>query len=277
MRYANIIRELCCSPWAIDVGAYQVIWNLIAEQFDGQLSPEAVDNGLWRSRREFAMRGNVAEIHVLGTLARGLTSLEKTCGNTAYEDLHAEIDRAEAEAAEAIVFNFDSLGGHMQGLFEVAKRIRQSSIPSVAYSDGCCCSAAYLLAAACDTIIAAPSAEVGSIGVIISLDTPNANLDELTGITRVVITNREATLKTIGYVPLTDEHREHLEQRAQEKFEAFKGFVTVLRDIPEDAMKGQSMDAAKAIFADLVDEIGDYGLALERARELAEIASIGLD
>jgi len=273
MRYAHILRELCFSPWLIDAGQYRVLWGLMESNLAKTAAPQAVDQGLWRSRRSFSMAGEIAEIHVLGTTAKGLTSLEESCGNTSYESIHADIDRAERENASAMIFNFETLGGHSLGIHDLAQRIRQHDIPSVAYTETYMCSAGYHLGAACDLIVAQQDAEVASIGCIYMVSAPS-EAEVAAGLVPVVVTNREATLKTLGYTPMNDEHVAHLEERAQEKFDEFKAFVTASRSIPAEAMKGQSIAAGKGIFMDLVDEIGDYGKALEQAVELGEIAQI---
>lgn len=69
----------------------------------------------------------------------------------------------------AIVLDIDSGGGMVSGTQELAHTIRSMQKPTIAYTGGYMCSAAYWIGSACDKVVAAPFAEcIGSIGTMLS-------------------------------------------------------------------------------------------------------------
>ncbi|CAA0157481.1 S49 family peptidase [Tenacibaculum maritimum] len=73
------------------------------------------------------------------------------------------------ERVSAIVFNIDSGGGMVSGTAELCGVIKQLSVPTVAFTNGYMCSAAYDIASACDKRVAHPNADlIGSIGTMLS-------------------------------------------------------------------------------------------------------------
>lgn len=93
-------------------------------------------------------------------------------------DAIVERVREAAASADTVVLLIDSPGGMVAGLFAAVEEIRAACAGKrlVAYVDGAGCSAAYALACAADEIACAPTAVVGSIGVITCLvSTAEAN------------------------------------------------------------------------------------------------------
>lgn len=285
MRYENILNELCFRPWAIELGAWNSIFALMQSRLarasvEAAEPPAGESDGFFTSRSPLHIddEGN-AHIHILGPLAKGISALEKTCGATGYEDIHADIDEAEAKGAEGFVFTFDTPGGAEIGLHETARRISDIKAFTVAYSETRMLSAGYWLAAATNGIVASPSARIGSIGVVCPYVDSTKQLAAM-GIEERPITNAEGDLKAIGFGPLTPEQEKYLKAEAQEMFEVFKGFVTARRKVPDEAMRGQSFRAASVVLTDmkaeLVDRVGGYGAALSLLEELkAEGAQLG--
>jgi signal peptide peptidase SppA len=66
-----------------------------------------------------------------------------------------------------IFLQVDSPGGSVTGVEELAKTIRESSSHVIGFTDTCAASGGYWVLAACDEVVATPSALVGSIGVYI--------------------------------------------------------------------------------------------------------------
>ncbi|MDP3875417.1 MAG: S49 family peptidase [Methylobacter sp.] len=76
------------------------------------------------------------------------------------------VKAANSPQIERIVLNFDSPGGSVTGINELANYIKSIDKPVTAYVSGLAASAAYWLAAACDTIVVDATAVLGSIGVV---------------------------------------------------------------------------------------------------------------
>src|SRR6478752_7118272 len=79
----------------------------------------------------------------------------------------------EAPGVDLVVLKIDSPGGDVFGNFDASREIRAIATAAkkrlIAYSDACCCSAAYALACSADEIVIADTAVIGSIGVIAML------------------------------------------------------------------------------------------------------------
>lgn len=105
-----------------------------------------------------------------GPIVKGISPEEAAYwGVCSVDSVHEGADRAEREGITQLVVHLDSPGGMVCGTAEAADRLRglrENGMHLVAYTDTMACSAAYWLAAACDEIVAAPSASVGSIGCI---------------------------------------------------------------------------------------------------------------
>ena len=94
-----------------------------------------------------------------------------------------------------LLFYFDSPGGQVDGIKELATLIKEAGRPTVAVIGNRCTSAAYWLASQCDTIWAiSPLAEVGSVGVMVSYRKPSASFTELVG-EEVTVYAPQSTLK----------------------------------------------------------------------------------
>lgn len=107
---------------------------------------------------------DVAVIPVEGVIMR------RSFFSTGLKDISAALDAAlAAPEVRAILFSIHSPGGQARGVKEVADAIfaARRVKPCAAWVDGLCASAAYWLASATGAVYAGPSAEVGSIGVIL--------------------------------------------------------------------------------------------------------------
>lgn len=284
MRFLNVLRELNHRPWLLDSASYATLQQVVNDRVfssDSSRADSDLDDFITpRPEAVYDPVTGIATIHLVGVCGKRLSAVEKTCGNTDYDDIIAEIDAMQAAGAEAFIFRIASGGGMVLGLSELVERVRQLRVDgyaTVAFTDYYACSAMYWFAVACDAIIATPSAQVASIGVIIPWVDSSKALEEA-GLHPRPITNREADLKGIGYAgSLTPEQEQHLQEEAQKTFGAFRAAVLTNRKVPASAMRGQCIGAAEGIFLELVDELGDLQTAMERAIEIAALKSIDRD
>lgn len=135
-------------------------------------SPEAIAKEMGRDMKNtyaVSTRGGVAVIPVTGPLFRHANLLTAICGATSYELLAQDFNKALNDPnISAILFDVDSPGGEVNGCSELAEMIYKArgKKPIIAYASGSCCSGAYWIASACDKIMAADTAILGSIGVM---------------------------------------------------------------------------------------------------------------
>ena len=116
-----------------------------------------------------SIANGVATIPVQGELVNRGSYLNSISGLTSYEALNAALAAAGQDSrVRGVMLDIDSPGGEAAGAMETAAAVRALSQkkPVVAYVNGMAASAAYAIAAGAPTIVAAPSATLGSIGVV---------------------------------------------------------------------------------------------------------------
>lgn len=138
-----------------------------------------------------------------------------------------------------ILLKISSPGGYAYK-FELAythlMRLRSAGFQLVALVDDMCASGGYMLASACNTIVCAEYANIGSIGVVASM----YNYYELIKKIGVV----EKTLTTGAYKrpfptgePLEQQHTDRVNESIQEALEIFRDIVQKSRNLSDDEMK----------------------------------------
>jgi signal peptide peptidase SppA len=267
MRFAQIHEQIYCRAWFITTAAHFTIRNLF-ETHVSRLGygghAEGLDMGDFaNSRRPMVVDAEgIATIHVLGPLGRNLSKMEKTCGATSFEDIHAELAQANANpAVRGILLHIDSPGGTVQGTPELAAAVASSPKPLVAFTEDMIASAAYYIAAGARAIVASPSADIGSIGVYIPWVDRSAQYAEA-GLKPDAIVNTGGDLKALGFGgTLTEAQRTYLQEQVDLDFNAFKAHIAAHRTVAASAMRGQTLSGPPALEANLVDLIGDLALA----------------
>ena len=186
-------------------------------------------------------------------------------------NVHEMVGNALADrSVTGILADFDSPGGMTVGGFEVADLIKNSTKPVVAWSGGWMASLAYLMGSQADKIITTRTAQIGSIGAMISFADISKAL-EMRGIKVEMFTNKEATLKGAGVpgVPLSEAQRAHIQARTDKTFAMFREQVLSARPgIPAEAMKGQSFYGADAVGMKLADGNGSKAYAKSVLRQM---------
>lgn len=144
--------------------------RLVAKENAGLLSDLGLDTAAVEPR--MTVLGSTALVPIRGVIARYADQVNGSCqdqGRSA-DALLADLATIAADPAiQRAVLVIDSPGGTVAGTAEVAEAVRalSASKPVTAYVDGLAASAAFWIASQADEIVAsAPTAEVGSIGVI---------------------------------------------------------------------------------------------------------------
>jgi ClpP class serine protease len=263
MRFARIQDAVYRQPWNITAGGWlsvhEVVQSALAREYKNGMFADFVNE---RPEMEIDTNG-IAHIHVQGVLGKGLSKIEKSCGNTGYEQLEDDFDEAEQRGARGVMMHINSPGGATVGNAEIATRVSESPLPKVAFVDDLCASAAYSIAAGCNHIVCTPSAEVGSIGTIIPM-IDQSGAWKAQGWEPAYITHTGGDLKAAGYPPsMTEAQREYLQEVVDDLFGLFRGHVLAHRSIDASAMRGQCLVGQRALDANLVDTVGTYTNAYE--------------
>jgi ClpP class serine protease len=200
--------------------------------------------------------GSLAILPVKGMLGKHLSTLEMWCGGSDYAVIAAQARNIAMDGRiENVILHIDSPGGNCVGNKECAQAILELSQnkSTVAYTDKLCASAAYFLASACDEIIAAPSAIVGSISTYSAfLDESRAY--EMEGLE--VRMFRSGEVKGAGYPgkPWTPQEIAAMQLVTDQFSMQFKSFVKRQRTLSDEVMQGAYWPAEFAP-ANVVDDI----------------------
>jgi signal peptide peptidase SppA len=165
------------------------------------------------------------------------------------------------DAVGSIVLNIDSPGGLVDQVPETATEIREArgTKPIIAVANTLAASAAYFLAAQADELVATPSGEVGSIGILVR----HANFKEQLAKEGVEMTLiHSGKYKTEGnmYEPLTASARENFQGICDEFTATFHEEVAAGRGVDVEAVatgygEGRTLLAEPALQAGMIDRI----------------------
>jgi len=219
----------------------------------------------------------VAVIRVEGPIFGGEStpSAFSTVSGAGSETISRLLEQAnEDDNVKAIVLRVDSPGGGVVASDEIYHAITKVDKPIVVSMGTVAASGGYYISAPTDYIIATPNTITGSIGVISQFITAEEFLDE-TGVELTTITTGE--LKGFGNLgeSLTEEDVAYWEDLINESYDIFVGIVAEGRgyslDEAYELADGRVWTGTQAIEIGLVDELGYFEDAVEKAAELGGI------
>lgn len=232
------------------------------EQAEESMDDMEVGVGIdWRDE------GGVRVIEAYGMMAPGSDGIPGFLDTSLLRTALVEAD-ADPEV-EAVVVDWDSPGGYVEGTQEAADALAMMGKPVVSYVSGQCCSAAYWVASASDAIIASQSADIGSVGVYVVHEDLSGMADQM-GIKVDVISSGKYKGMGVAGTSLTPEQRGLIQSHVDKLASRFKASILAERpEIPAEAMEGQTFMADEALDNGMADDIGG-GIddAVEAALEL---------
>jgi len=194
---SRVAAELLNTPLAIDEARAHIMMQALGPRLFGKpvvvagqsdlepragILPQRLDVRLQREgRNAFPVIDGVAVIEIEGALVHKGSWIGMDCGETSYEGLRTQIARARRDnAVRAAVFEIDSPGGAVSGVFETAADLARLSAekPTMAILTSSACSAAYLLASQARQIVMPEFGFAGSIGAVVMHVDYSAMLDE---------------------------------------------------------------------------------------------------
>ncbi len=168
--------DIVSAPWAITREMHEEVLGIYGRHLRG----EKIDVAALEARLGVQLKNQqqatsvdergVAVISVEGVLAKRMNLFTQISGGASTQLIGTQFAQAVADPnVTKIVMLFDSPGGTVDGTQQLAEQVfaARGAKPIVGVVDGMCCSAAYWIASACDTLyITSDTAQVGSIGVI---------------------------------------------------------------------------------------------------------------
>lgn len=247
-------------PWAIEPQALETVLAVA----NGLGDPEALQARLGRrldNTRKVVMRNGVAVIPVTGPIFRYANLFTEISGATSTGVLALDIRAAlDNDDVRAIVLEFDSPGGQVAGINELAKLIHTGSKRKriVAYGESAVTSGAYWLAAAASEIVVDETAYLGSIGVVGSYQDTRKR-DEKADVRTVDIVSSQSPDKRID--PNTDEGRAKVQAQLDRLADVFVAAIAGYRKTSVDKVlsdfgRGDILIGKYAIRAGMADRIG---------------------
>jgi len=177
---------------------------------------------------------------------------------------------------KALLLRINSPGGYpgsSQAFFIELKKFRAKK-PVVVLVENICASGAYYIAVGANSIIATPSALIGSIGVFMGLP----NIKHFMEVWKVYHTYvQSGTYKTVGSMvkDLTADELKYLQVLSDDNYHQFVKDVAEQRKISATDFKpwadGKVFTGNQALKLKLIDKIGSYHDAIAEIKTLAKI------
>ena len=262
MPETRALQAALAEPWAITAEGLELVLSVAARE--NNVSIEALE--AYRSKHvptaeRLHERGAVAIIEARGPLFRRANLFTSISGATSYDvmarDLRAALDNP---AYRSIIINFDTPGGEVTGVDELAKAIRVGKAvkPIVAYVGGSAASAGYWLASQASEIVIAETAFLGSIGVRAAFQ-DTSKKDEEAGRREFISSQSPGKRTDLS----SDEGKARIQNTIDALADVFIATVAKGRGVkPDDVIAkfggGDVLIGSAAVAAGMADRIGTY-------------------
>jgi signal peptide peptidase SppA len=213
-----------------------------------------------RSRKTTPTSGDIAVIPIVGTLTQRPSAFPS--GGVSTQAIGQVFDQAVADSSiGAIVFDIDSPGGSVFGVQELSEKIfnARGSKPIIAVANSLMASAAFWVGTAADEVVAAPGADVGSVGVL-AVHTDRSVADANEGVKTTIIKAGRFKAEANSAEPLTDEAHANIQARVDEHYNSFVSDLARNRGVSNKAVamnfgEGRVLSPSNAMKAGMIDKV----------------------
>lgn len=260
----RLTNKLVATPQMMEAQYFDKIASLLEERNVGDIQL-ALENKAKNESREVIYNADtkVGIVELKGPLT--YLHYQPMCGEspTSYQSMLADVESLLDSGAKTIVFDTDSPGGEAYGVFEAAKRIRtmadEKGAKILTYVDGMAASAAYALASISDEIIMNPSAEVGSIGVVVRLRNANKAMKSI-GVEDTYVFAGKSKIPFNAEGDFAEEFLSDLQEKVNVLYGEFTSHVAQMRGMTAEAVTNTE---AKTFLADKAIQLGLADKAME--------------
>jgi signal peptide peptidase SppA len=173
-RYAHVISYVLSTPWAIRREYAAIIQHILLMRRHGhRFTAEEVEANIGAARAarssSVSTAASIAVIPIVGVIEHRMEAMGNISGGMSPDTIAKAFDAAFHDSSvSSIVLDFDTPGGTVFGLMEVADKIRGARGKKlvVGVANGIAASAGYWLLSQCEEAVVTPSGQVGSIGVV---------------------------------------------------------------------------------------------------------------
>lgn len=167
----------------------------------------------------------------------------------------------KSTAVKGVILEINSPGGTTAGgeaTFDEVRRVAADK-PVVAEVGGFAASAAYMIAAASDHIVARKTSIVGSIGVLVEFPDVTGLMDKV-GVKLEAIKSSPLKAEPSPFNPTTDAERAMVQKLVSDSYDWFVGLVAERRPLSHDQVlalaDGSIFTGRQALANKLIDEVG---------------------
>lgn len=273
----NLLAEFYRTFWALDPATFQAMDVIINRWAAGvRLSAEEIRAAVGDAPRTVAERraaaqdsggGGVAVLPVYGVLThRGYAAQQISTSMTSTEILASQLRQLVRDpGVAAVVMDFDTPGGSVQGVQELADTIfsLRGDKPIVGIANANAASGGYWAISQCSEVVVTPSGWVGSIGVMMAHDDMSAAMEKA-GVKREYVYSGENKVEGNPTGPLSEPSRAHLQALSDSYYGAFNKSLARGRNVSLDVVRSEEWgrgrmvlagDAVKAGMADRIDTL----------------------
>ena len=214
--------------------------------------------------KPFLFAGGIAVIPVYGALLHR----DSWCSSyaTGYSYIQTRLAAALGDKdVKGIIFDLNSYGGHVAGNFELCDQIYEgrSKKPMMALVDSRALSGGYSIASATGRIIATPSADIGSIGVVMMHMSMEKALKNY-GVEVTFIFAGKHKVDGNPFEDLPADVKKALQASVEKSYEQFVSLVARNRGMDAEAVRNTEArvyDADEAKSLGLIDEVAPPSVA----------------
>jgi signal peptide peptidase SppA len=262
--FCYLMDRLYNRPHLVSPHYAKVIQSVLAVRagrealFEGDLDTE------YRNPKEaMVTKDGIYVIPIVGGLYHRGDMLDASSGAQSYTNLRNHMFAAiEDPGIKGILLDIDSPGGEAAGLMEFASDIKliDEVKPVWGIANSFAASAAYGILSACSRVFATPTAEVGSIGVVV-MHTDISEMLEKDGVKVTFI--QAGDKKTLGnqYEPLSEEAQIEIQTKVDDLYETFVALVEENRPMSEKEIRETQAGtflAKEALGLGLIDAIAPF-------------------
>lgn len=209
-----------------------------------------------------AQVGSVAVLPIYGTIIPRADAMTDMSGGAALTRIASTFRQLVADPTiKAIVLDIDSPGGSVFGVQEFASEIYAARAQKriIAVADHLAASAAYWIGTAAEQLVASPSAQVGSVGVV-AMHVDYSEQLKADGIKVTYIHAGQFKVEGNAAEALGDDARAFIQHQINEYYDAFIGAVARGRGVTPSTVsknfgQGRIYGAEQAKAAGMVDRI----------------------
>lgn len=274
MRYPLLLARWYAEPLAMLPSKIAAIHAFLRRKAAGD-DPSAEEIAAAVAQRKVGnaqVIGKVAVLPCFGVLAQRCGGLEEiSCDMVSCEKLGADLEACVAdEGVRSVVLAFDSPGGSVFGIDELAAKIRAAGQRKkvVGIADSMAASAAYWLISQCSEVNVTPGGQVGSVGVYSAHEDHSAELKQA-GVAVSLVSAGDHKTEGNPYEPLDDEGRAEMQRKVDGYYSMFVAAVAKGRGVSEAKVKadygqGRMATAQEAVSKGMADRVATIDQVLRR-------------